>query len=165
MNIKQEHISKLYKGYTVFSNGIIIGLLGKPIKPKNNGNGYLNIGVHYNGEIKYEYIHRIVATLFIPNPYNKKCVNHINGIKADNRVENLEWVAHSENTIHAYKNGLWENQRKSVGGNNKRRVVNLDSNIIYASAKEAALKNGFNYRTFTQWLSGYRKNKTNFTYF
>tara|TARA_B110000285_G_scaffold188796_1_gene215150 strand:+ start:690 stop:1142 length:453 start_codon:yes stop_codon:yes gene_type:complete len=50
---------------------------------------------------KKESVHRLVATLFIPNPKNKPCVNHINGDKRDNRYSNLEWVTHSENEIHS----------------------------------------------------------------
>jgi hypothetical protein len=74
-------------------------------------NGYLRIDLNN----KTFTIHRLVAEAFIPNPDNKSQVNHINGIKTDNRVENLEWVTQSENIRHAIKIGI---KKPSLGENN-----------------------------------------------
>lgn len=54
--------------------------------------------------------HRLVAITWIPNPENKPFINHKNGIKSDNRIENLEWCTRSENAIHAFKTGLQSNK-------------------------------------------------------
>jgi len=73
----------------------------KILKP-GNCNGYLFICIQENGKKRNEYVHRMVAKLFIHNPNNFKQVNHKNGIKSDNRVENLEWCNASYNCKHSY---------------------------------------------------------------
>jgi len=76
------------------------------IKQKRGPNNYVHISMFTNGKPKQYLLHRIIAQVFIPNPETKPQINHINGIKWDNRIENLEWCTQSENMQHAYKTGL-----------------------------------------------------------
>lgn len=77
----------------------------KILNPAFNGN-YFFIYLHKNGESKMHYVHILVAQAFIPNPDNKPQVNHLDGNKVNNHVENLAWVTQSENIQHAFKLGL-----------------------------------------------------------
>jgi predicted DNA-binding protein (UPF0251 family) len=69
--------------------------------------GYLHIKLCRNYQEKSVKVHRLIAKAFIPNLENKKEVNHIDGIKANNHVSNLEWATRSENMKHAFRTGLW----------------------------------------------------------
>lgn len=68
--------------------------------------GYLQVGFHKGGNVKYFLVHRLVAQAFIPNPESKPQVNHIDGDKLNNHMSNLEWCTQSENQNHAYDTGL-----------------------------------------------------------
>ena len=67
------------------------------------GKGYMSVCLCKDNEKKNMSVHRIVAKAFIPNLDRKPEVNHKNGIRSDNRVENLEWATRSENEMHAYR--------------------------------------------------------------
>lgn len=103
--------------------------------------GYLKTAFRYEGKRYYRRVHRIIAETYIPNPYGYPVVNHKNGVKDDNRVENLEWCTVSENTQHAFD---VLGRAGTNGGMNKRCAL-LDSfgEIIqeYSSLKEAGIAN------------------------
>lgn len=94
-----------YPKYYVDILGNVYGYKGI-LKPIQQNNGYTHITMYRDSVPKQTSVHRLIATIFIPNPENKTQINHKNGIKNDNRVENLEWVTASENTLHALDNGL-----------------------------------------------------------
>lgn len=80
--------------------------------------------VEINGKVTS--VHRIVAICFVDNPLSKECVNHINGIRDDNRCENLEWVTNKENVRHAWKIGLRKtSSMKKLSDDNMHEISKL----------------------------------------
>ena len=79
---------------------------GKILNPDIAPNGYYRVSFSINRKRKQFYVHRLIAEYFIPNPKNLPQVNHIDGNKLNNSLDNLEWVTVQDNVIHAYKNGL-----------------------------------------------------------
>ena len=156
--------SVLYHGYTVYPNGTIIGKHGVILKHVSNSRGYKTVSIMKEGKCKTVSVHKIIAECFIPNPENKPQINHINGDKHDNRIENLEWCTISENSIHAYSNGLNDNVKKALSLSKGKLVINLMTGIFYNSAKEASEVSGIDYSKMRKYLINKIKNNTNFVY-
>ncbi len=84
---------------------------GRKLKPRINNRGYWEIRLSAQGKSRTFFVHRLMGEVFLSNPDNKLEINHKNGIKTDNRVENLEWVTHAENMEHAYRLGLCKSRK------------------------------------------------------
>ena len=91
---KQIEIKKY--GLSVNESGLVLNAEGKELK-QFIANGYQNVKVKVNGTFKAIRVHRLVAIAFIPNPDNKKCVDHIDGNKLNNNANNLRWCTIGEN--------------------------------------------------------------------
>lgn len=141
---------KIFDNYIIYENGEIYSLKSnKKLKGILHNNGYLYVRIN-----KKQYsIHRLVAKTFISNLENKPQVNHIDGNKKNNKVENLEWCNASENRKHALKNKLAKintknqlinakiNIKKAIE-HNKIEIYQFDKNMRYInkynSIKEAS---------------------------
>lgn len=125
---------------------------GKILTPAIMKNGYLRVEMSKNGVHKLNLVHRIVALSFIPNPNNYSEINHINCIKSDNRVENLEWVSSSQNKKHAFDNKLYKIEKP---------IVQIkDGNIIkeWKSATQINKELGYSAQNIGKVALGKRKN-------
>ena len=92
------------------------------LKPYLTNRGYHTVGFTVNGKKKRLYIHRLVASTFLDNNDNLPEVNHINGIKTDNRITNLEWSTGSTNILHAYSTGL---RKSKLTPQDKQQILQL----------------------------------------
>ena len=101
-----------------------VSVKGIILKQSLNKKGYPVVYLSKQGKQKTITVHRLVAFAFIDNVHNKPQVNHINGIKTDNRAVNLEWCDNSENQLHAYKNGF--NKASPNAGRPRKKVHMLD---------------------------------------
>lgn len=98
--------------------------------PANNGTGYLVVNLKHDGKQQMRTVHRLVAEVFLPNDNTSLEINHIDGDKSNNCVNNLEWCTRSENIRHAVKNGL-----HTYFG--QRKVECVERGIVFNSIDDA----------------------------
>ena len=148
---------------------------GKILKQQINNRGYCVVRVSIRKSKsccikKTLRIHRLVAQYFIDNPNNLPQVNHINGIKTDNRAKNLEWCTNRENAEHAIKNGLWTNvfeASKRTNESRKKKIIakniKTGETTLFNSISEAEKE--FNTRHITDVLKGKRSHTKGYNFF
>lgn len=126
-----------YSEYQVSSKGRIASKKGRTFKilsPHKNTKGYLRVSISNNGNEKKFFVHRLVAQAFCVGYDEGKEVNHINGNKLDNNYNNLEWVSHKDNSLHAKSMGLLKSR--------KIKVINIQDKSTYSSIVEAYVYSG-----------------------
>ena len=148
---------KIHKEYNVgiTEQGDIINLkTNKPYSKWVDNVGYYQVMFRVNGKKKYIRIHRLVAEMFIDNPNNFPQVNHIDGNKLNNCVENLEWVTNKYNTQHGYDNHVYKNKYRC-----EIKVTNKITKeiLFFKSIRECSEKLNLNRKTITSILKGIKK--------
>jgi len=171
-----------FPGYFACENGRIFSKVGTRIGRYLNislsNRGYAQVILCGNKTEKRFSVHRLIAMAYIPNPENKPQVNHIDGVKINNKPENLEWCTQSENMRHAYRTGLQKPsdiQKSAVSKYMKtrvgelcsscRKIINIKTNVVYYSLKYACEKENMSLVIIGHMLTGQQKNKSDLRYY
>ena len=132
-----ERWAAVHGGYFISTHGRVSGLKGQILKQYTNRDGYKIVCIRR----KPHRVHRLVAGAFIPNPDNKPIVNHIDGDRSNNNIDNLEWATARENNMH----GIYVSP---VGNRPRCKVKCMETGKEYPSISEAARQNGFDRNRF-----------------
>lgn len=109
-----------------------------------SGRGYIQLSIP---NLSTQLAHRVIASIFIPNPQNKPQINHIDRNRINNHVSNLEWTTQKENVMHSLSLGSYK-------GNNGRIVLDIKDLKFYKSIREASEETGIPYGTLEFKLRG-----------
>lgn len=112
----------------------------RTLKPSHDQDGYFIVSLCKKNKRTTRSVHKLVANAFIPNPDNKPQINHKNGVRDDNRVENLEWCTVAENNLHAYRTLGRECHLKGRSYCEKK-IKCVETGKIYKSIKDCAKQN------------------------
>ncbi|MDU5475929.1 NUMOD4 domain-containing protein [Pantoea sp.] len=140
---------------------------GKPVKQYLRKSGYLDVKLSKGGKQHTFLSHRVIALTFISNPENKPAIDHLNGVKNDNRAVNLEWVTAQENNQRLWSAGRGNNPK---GREAKRfrcpiKAMNYDTGEVIILCGTAEIKAaGFNPHNVTACLQGYRRTCRGFSF-
>lgn len=163
-------IKSISREVTLFHGGAFFTkerILSQRLSGKRPLNMYLFVALFKDGARMDIQVHIIIGRLFVPNPFGYKILNHLKGIKTDNRAAELEWTTYSGNAIHAYKTGLHKGAARGKFGlkhPGARKVQCLLTGRIVC-LKEAAIWLQIPNTTLFGMLKGRSNNWTNFIYY
>ncbi len=162
-----------FYNYSVSNDGLIRNDKRNQVKAQRvNKDGYSVTDIYRDGERFTYRVHRIVANEFLDNPENKEEVNHIDGDKTNNNVDNLEWVTKSENMKHAYDTGLCLHhasygmlgKKNPNGGRHGIPIMVVETGEVFESIADCAEALGISDRRICDVLKGHSRSYRGYTF-